>query len=127
MATVGVPTRVAIQNILLATDFSSFSDAALPFAAGLAHRYGSTLYLVNVVPTVPYDLLPADPIQPAAIAEAKMRALASSEALKGVPHKEYIEQGDVAGVLKQLVQLHHIDLIVMGTNGRQGIDTLLLG
>ena len=127
MATVGVPTRVAIQNILLATDFSSFSDAALPFAAGLAHRYGSTLYLVNVVPSVPYDLLPAEPVQPAAVADAKMRALASSETLKGVPHKDYIEQGDVAGVLKQLVQMHHIDLIVMGTHGRQGIDKLLLG
>lgn len=127
MATVGVPTRVAIQNILLATDFSSFSDAALPFAAGLAHRYGSTLFLVNVVPTVPYDLLPADPLPPAQVANQKMRSLAASDVLKGVPHKEYIEQGDIADVLKHLVQMHHIDLIVLGTHGRKGIDKLLMG
>ena len=127
MATVGVPTRVAIQNILLATDFSAFSDAALPFAAGLAHRYASTLFLVNVVPSIPYDLLPADPLQPAQMANEKMRSLAASGVLKGVPHKDYIEQGDVALVLKQLVELHHIDLIVMGTHGRKGIDKLLLG
>ena len=127
MATVGVPTRVAIQNILLATDFSPFSDAAVPFAAGLAHRYGSTLYLVNVVPSIPYDLLPADPLQPAQVANEKMRSLAALEALKGVPHKDYIEQGDAADVLKRLVQQHHIDLIVLGTHGRRGIDKLLMG
>ena len=127
MATVGVPTRVAIQNILLATDFSTFSDAALPFAAGLAHRYASTLYLVNVVPSIPYDLLPADPLQPAQVASQKMRSLAASDALKGVPHKDYIEQGDAADVLKRLVEVHHIDLIVLGTHGRMGIDKLLLG
>jgi nucleotide-binding universal stress UspA family protein len=127
MATVGVPTRVAIQNILLATDFSPFSDAALPFAAGLAHRYGSTLFLVNVVPSVPYDLLPADPLQPAQVANEKMRLLGATEALKRVPHKDYIEQGEPADVLRRLVELHHIDLIVLGTHGRTGIDRLLLG
>lgn len=127
MATVGISTRVAIQNILLATDFSSFSDAALPFAAGLARRYGSTLYIVNVVPSVPYDVLPADPYQPALAAGQKMHTLVASDTLKGVPHKDYIEQGDPASVMKQLVQLHHIDLIVMGTHGRKGIDKLLLG
>lgn len=127
MATVAVPTRVAIQKILLATDFSSFSDAALPFAAGLAHRYSSTLYLVNVVPSVPYDLLPADPYQPALAASEKLRSLTASEALKGVPHKDYIEQGDPADVLRKMVEVHHIDLIVLGTHGRKGIDKLLLG
>ncbi len=127
MATVGIPTRVAIHNILLATDFSSFSDAAVPFAAGLAHRYGSTLFLVNVVPSIPYDMLPADPLPPAQAANAKMRLLAGVDALKGVPHKDYIEQGDVADVLRQMVQVHHIDLIVLGTHGRKGIDKLLMG
>ncbi|HVP44782.1 MAG TPA: universal stress protein [Terriglobales bacterium] len=127
MATVGIPTRVAIQNILLATDFSSFSDAALPFAAGLAHRYGSTLYLVNVVPSIPFDMLPADPLPPAQAASARMRSLASSDVLKKVPHKECIEQGDIAHVLKEMVRMHHIDLIVLGTHGRKGIDKLLMG
>jgi len=127
MATVGIPTRVAIQNILLATDFSSFSDAALPFAAGLAHRYGSTLYLVNVVQSIPFDMLPADPLPPAQAANVKMHLLVSSDVLKGVPHKDYIEQGDVADVLKEMVRVHHIDLIVLGTHGRRGIDKLLMG
>jgi len=127
MATVGIPTRVAIQNILLATDFSSCSDAALPFAAGLAHRYGSTLFTVSVVPSIPYDLLPADPLQPARVANEKMRLLIASGMLAGVPHKEFVEQGDIANVLKEFVQQHHIDLIVLGTHGRRGIDKLLMG
>ncbi len=127
MATVGIPTRVAIQNILLATDFSSCSDAALPFAAGLAHRYGSTLFTVTVVPEIPYDLLPADPLQPARVANEKMRLLIASGMLAGVPHKEFVEQGDTATVLKVFVQQHNIDLIVLGTHGRLGIDKVLMG
>lgn len=127
MATVGIPTRVAIQNILLATDFSSCSDAALPFAAGLAHRYGSTLFTVTVVPEIPYDLLPADPLQPARVANEKMRLLIASGMLAGVPHKEFVEQGDIATVLKVFVQQHNIDLIVLGTHGRLGIDKVLMG
>jgi nucleotide-binding universal stress UspA family protein len=127
MATLGVTTRVVIQNILLATDFSPCSDAALPFAAGLAHRYGSTLFTVTVVPSIPYDLLPADPLQPAQVANVKMRSLVTSDALKGVPHKEFIEQGDIAEILKEFVQQHKIDLIVLGTHGRRGIDKLLMG
>jgi len=127
MATVGIPTRVAIQNILLATDFSTVSDAALPFAAGLAHRYGSTLYLVNVVPWLAYDLLPAEPLQPVRVASQRMKEMTASPALQGVTHKDYVEQGEPADVLKRLVELHHIDLIVLGTHGRKGIDKLLLG
>ncbi len=127
MSTLGTPTRVALQNILLATDFSTISDASLPFATGLAHRYGSTLFVVTVVPSVPYDLLPADPLQPAFIATEKMKLLAASEQMRGVPHKDYVEQGDVAAVLAEFVPRHQIDLIVLGTHGRRGVDKLLLG
>jgi len=127
MSTSVVTARIVLDKILLATDFSTFSDAALPFAAGLARRYGSTLFLVSVVPSVPYDLLPADPLQPAQVAGQQMEALCASDKLKGIKHREFVEQGDIAGVLKEFVQQQKIDLIVLGTHARQGIEKLLMG
>ncbi len=127
MASVAIIPRVKIQNILLATDFSHYSNAALLFAASLAHRYSSTLFTLSVVPSVPYDLLPADPIQPARLANEKMKLLVASEILAKISHKEFIEQGDVTTVLNEFVGRHNIDLIVLGTHGRKGLDKFLMG
>lgn len=42
-------------------------------------------------------------------------------------HKELIEQGEVPEVLSKLVRKHGIELIVIGTGGRKGLEKLLLG
>jgi nucleotide-binding universal stress UspA family protein len=126
MATLIAPARVAIKNILLATDFSSCSDTALPYAAGLARRYDSTLFVLNVVPGI-FDVLPADPRQPAAQATGNLQKLAGSGLLQGVRHQEFIGRGDTAAALSEFVRQNHIDLIVLGTHGRKGIGRLLLG
>jgi nucleotide-binding universal stress UspA family protein len=80
-----------------------------------------------VVPSVPYDLLPPDPLQPVQAASEQMKALRASDKLKGIPHREFVEQGDVATVLKEFVKQHKIDLMVLGTHGRLGIEKLLMG
>ena len=126
MATVTAPARVAIKNILLATDFSSFSETALPYAAALARRYDSTLFMLNVVPGI-FDVLPADPKQPAAQATENLRRLSGSSLLQGIRHQEFVGRGDTAAALSEFVRQNHIDLIVLGTHGRKGIGRLLLG
>ena len=50
-----------------------------------------------------------------------------SESFKDVEHKELIEQGEVPEVLSKLVRKYDIDLIVIGTGGRKGLEKLLLG
>ena len=53
---------VSLQNVLFATDFSSCSEAALPYGIGMCRRYGATLYTVSVVPSeITYDVQPPDP------------------------------------------------------------------
>ena len=49
-----VPTRISLNNILLATDFSNISRAALPFATSLAQWYGAKVFVAHVVPPEPY-------------------------------------------------------------------------
>jgi nucleotide-binding universal stress UspA family protein len=40
---------VAIRNLLVATDFSDVSDAALAYGRALAHAFGASMHVVNVV------------------------------------------------------------------------------
>ena len=42
-------TAIAVKNVLLATDFSATSEAALPYATAICRRFGSTLHLVHVL------------------------------------------------------------------------------
>ena len=128
MATVSAPTRIAIQNIMVATDFSACADSALKYAVGLANRYRSALYTVNVLPHTPFvESADVEPEKIRRSAECKMAALAGSEPFKGITHTELIREGEVADVLSDLVHQNQIDLIVLGTEGRTGLRKFLLG
>ena len=42
-------SRVALKKIMLATDFSPASEAALPYALTIARQYGSELFVAHVI------------------------------------------------------------------------------
>ena len=48
MKAVQAKERIALQNILFATDFSPAADAAAPFAIQIARSYGAKIYGVHV-------------------------------------------------------------------------------
>lgn len=128
MPMVVAPTRIALQNILVATDFSACAQTALNYALGLAHRYGGTLFTVNVLPHMPFvESAQPDPEKTRAFAQQKLASMAASEPFKGIKHKEMIQEGEVGKVLSELVRENHIDLIVLGTEGRAGLKKFLLG
>src|SRR5213080_3125399 len=58
---------IAIENILVATDFSEPSDAALAYGRALAKAFGATLHVLHVVQDVYLSTygsefyVPADP------------------------------------------------------------------
>jgi len=128
MPTVTAPSRIKLQNILFATNFSPSAQAILSHALDLARHYGAVLYTVNVLPHTPFvEAAEPDPEQTKLLANQQLTELIGSAALKDVEHKELIEQGEVAEVLSKLVEKHGIDLIVIGTGGRKGLGKLLLG
>ena len=128
MPTVTVPTRVKLKNILFATDFTPSAQLALSYACNLAHAYDAEVYSVNVLPHLPFvEGVQPDPEQIRLLAEQQLAALVGSESFKGIRHKELILQGEVAEVLAKLVRNYEIDLIVIGTSGRKGLQKLLMG
>ena len=128
MATVTAPTRIGLQNILVATDFSSCAESAMKYAQGMAHRYGSTLHLVHVLPEMPFvETTDPDPNRIRRNAERKLATMVASEAFRGIRHTETIQEGEVAQVLADLTIAQGVDLIVLGTQGRSGMGKFLLG
>jgi nucleotide-binding universal stress UspA family protein len=128
MPTVTAPTRVKLQNILFATDFTPSAQLALSYAIDLAHSYDAEVYSVNVLPHMPFvEAVQPDPEETRLLAKQQLAALVGTESFKGIRHKELIEQGEVVEVISKLVRKYDIDLIVIGTCGRKGLGKLLLG
>jgi nucleotide-binding universal stress UspA family protein len=130
MCSLVTPIRISLQNILLATDFSSCSETALSYAIGMCRRYSATLYMVSVVPAeISDDVHPSDPFYLRHCAENKMANLVKSELFKGIKHHELVKEGFgfISEVLSELIRGLEIDLIVLGTHGRGGIKKLVLG
>ena len=125
-------TQVLFRNILFATDFSPSSTTALPYAAAIARHFGAKLNLAYVIPTDTYDLMPAAERDLAVEnmrrhVEEQMAGLRGTSLLKGLPHEVLIDHGNVWPMISVMVEKQEIDLIVIGTHGRRGVEKLLLG
>jgi nucleotide-binding universal stress UspA family protein len=125
-------TRVSMRNILLATDFSHSSDAALTHAASIARRYDAKMFLAHVIRPDAYQLVPPEATtvaleQTRRYAEQQMAGLLISGRLRDIPHQVLLGTGELWSVLSDFMSQHEIDLIVVGTHGRTGARKLLLG
>lgn len=121
---------VRIKRILFPTDFTLASSAALPYAAAMARRFGSTIYAVHVIQPESYAQVPPgerDMVLEGMSREAEeqVRALLAHSHFKGIPCEMVLERGEVLPVLSQLVERLDIDLIVTASHGKHGFHKLL--
>jgi universal stress protein A len=125
-----------IRTILVPTDFSRHSEAALRYACGLAQRLGATLHLLHVLtevmPVGPDPML-APVLPPEYYRESEA---ASAEALarlidptwpKPVAVESSVRWGSAVDVIVDHAATHEVDLIVIATHGRTGLSHVLLG
>ncbi|MGO9379605.1 MAG: universal stress protein, partial [Dissulfurispiraceae bacterium] len=124
-----------IRKILFPTDFTEGALAALPYAVDLAKSYKARLYLLHViydigastglnVPIVSFDAL-YDEMEKGAQEELENFGCGTREGYgdcecsvaRGVPYEVILKFAADKG----------IDLIVMGTHGRRGIDRMIFG
>ena len=117
------------MNILLATDGSTFSDAAATFLACFGFKEKDTIHLFHVVSAVPYeDDFRQQVLQ--AIRKFSPRILnACEECIKNT--KATIVKDEVQGtpedeIVKKAAEID-ADLIVMGARGVKGIKSMFLG
>lgn len=124
-------TRVSLDRILMATDFSPASDHALEYALSLARHYGSHLIVAHVITLDGYPMLAPDltaareqKYQEAKAATAK---LVRSGRLIGVSHEILIEEGTLWPAIHKVIEKYGVNLVVAGTKGMGSIQKVLLG
>jgi nucleotide-binding universal stress UspA family protein len=121
--------RVTFENILFATDFLPAAQAALPYAAGLAKSFGAKFYALHVNEAVNYALPPESwvGIQTAVEAEKKGLRERLQREFPEVAPKIIEAEGNVWTAVEAAIEKYGIDLIVLGTRGRTGLEKVLLG
>jgi nucleotide-binding universal stress UspA family protein len=130
MSATGTATRIALKNILFATDFSPSAEAALPYALGLARQYGARLHGLHVRFPATYPIVGPEgmpQVLEAAEEQAKFEAEQIHEMLAGIPHQVTVAEGDLWPLVSEIGARDGADLVVMGTHGRKGVSRALLG
>jgi nucleotide-binding universal stress UspA family protein len=127
-----VHSDISIKTILVGTDFSSCSDRALEYAINFSEKFGSEILLIHVIESFNYSVTDsmtvvghekALSVTAAALLDNQIKALKThdislrSHLSHGAPCREIINKAEGEG----------IDLIVLGTHGRSGMEHFLLG
>jgi nucleotide-binding universal stress UspA family protein len=125
-------TRIKMDDILVGTDFSPTSDAALNFAATVAKLFRARVNVLHVVPPMAYSnelALGVATVQSSlrSTAKARMSELEGSPELRCVRHRTMVCDGYPGSMIHEISQQMGSDLIVLGTHGAQGTEKMLLG
>ncbi|MEW6324872.1 MAG: universal stress protein [Nitrospirota bacterium] len=121
-----------IKRILVPVDFTEFSQRAADYAAMLARRFRASVRLVHAVEPFTYDV--TDTVQVInhyqaliTIADRLMKNLRDRIGKRGVAVTSVILKGSPALQVVAEAKRRRVDLIVMGTHGRTGLEHLVLG
>ncbi len=119
------------DDVLVPTDGSAGMDRVIEHAVDLCETHGATLHGLYVIDTASLADLPMESSWEAvntALREEGDSSLEAMERLAGdVDVRTNQVEGSPAQEIVEYAEDEGIDLIVMGTHGRSGVDRLLLG
>lgn len=118
------------RTILIPTDGSDAADSALEQAYEIAERFVATvhvLYVIDVERRYPFELA-TDQLVDAFRDEGRtVTENAANRAPDTVDVTTAVEEGAPHERILEYAERNDVDLIVMGTHGRRGLNRFLLG
>ncbi len=136
------------KNILLGTDGAELMEAVYEHCAYLAQLTDATVHIVYVIDSTVYAAMPIEGTLPgytftptdstwatvydvlkdaAKHVTEKAKARLQSLGINENAIKVVVLEGHPESELLSYAESHAIDLVVIGTHGRKGIDRLLIG
>jgi len=119
------------KKILIATDGSKRTQNAVETGIELAKQHKSKVYAIYVVDTVTFTSIPMDVtwenMYQLLKDEGEEAVSRVKEAAQGVDVETRVLEGNPAVELTKFAKDNGVELIVVGTLGKSGIDRLLLG
>ena len=127
-----------IKRILFPVDFSENSSKVLPYVLSVSEKYDADIFLLHVVVDFSqwggYDISDIrmgryQEFQEEAFKDAeKILERICEEQLQGYPNfKKRILSGDPAKEILKFVESEEIDMVIMGTHGRKGLEHVFFG
>jgi nucleotide-binding universal stress UspA family protein len=124
-----------IAKILFPCDLTENVTKVLPYVLTFSEKYGSTVYLLHVVRDlkkwgklyVPHPSM--DKAQKEAL-EGAEKALGTicDKQMQGCPNfQRKIVSGDPTTEILKTIESEGIDLVIMGTHGRKGLESTIFG
>lgn len=121
------------RHILLATDFSAYSELAAQRAIELSRQYDARLEVLHIIEEVAiytdlYDPVIADiPLQDEALKEQADSSMQKFIEKTGLPEtiSRHVEWGRPKWSIVSWARENEVDLVVLGSHGRHGLARLL--
>jgi len=128
---------IKIDKVLVATDFSEPSDAAVLYGKNFARAYGASLHLLHIVDDVASRIMtPAGPVPDIGRLQMEMEGEAQrrlDELLTDEERKTLraqlvaLRSSTPAHTILAYARDEAIDLIIVGTHGRSGLGLFFMG
>lgn len=128
---------MTITHILVATDFSLDSDAALAYGLALAKTVRASVHLLHVVESPLAAGVWSSTIYSAEIAGLQINLMRDAERhlrrglrtldRPGVTITSEVRTGRAAPGIVDVAREKHVDLIVVGSHGRTGLSHVMMG
>ncbi len=121
------------RKILIATDGSEYTKKAVDCGIDIANNTGAKLHAIYVVDTTAYSSIPLSAPMEYAYSilrqegDMAIKYVAGRAEAAGLEVEGIIAQGHPAEEIIKYAEKNSIDLIVMGTLGKSGLDRFLLG
>ena len=126
-------TSKLFRKVLIATDGSEYTKKAIDYGIELAINTGAKLQAIYVVDTGGYKSIPLSAPQEYAYSilrqegDMAIKYVADSAEAAGLEAEGIIVEGHPAEEIIKYAEENSIDLIVIGTLGKSGLDRFLLG
>ena len=123
---------VEFGKILIPTDFSESAENASLYALSLAEKYGSKIYVVHVIEPFTYTSdLGIDMGDQYQVMEATAKRflddIVTSIKEKNIDVEGILLSGEPFVEIIKYAKQEQVNLIIMSTHGRSGIEHMLLG
>jgi len=123
------------SKILVPVDFSEFTDDIIKYATEIAQKFGSVIHLVHVIPNMgyfaPYESFMAAEnmvtVQKGVEAEVRQNLQEVAGRISGIPVIRAVRTGVSFIEIVDYVRSEKIDLVIMATHGRGGLEHIIIG
>src|SRR5262249_18194299 len=127
-------TRMTAQRFLVPIDFSEDANQAVEYAIGLASTLGARVTLLHVIQLLPLGsgdmsvTVPCTYIQDLeADITSRMQACLERITTAGLEGEMTVVHGVPFQAILDTAKKQQVDLIIMGTHGRTGLQHVLMG